>query len=131
MRKHSSDAGYDLVAVSKEVDELGCLVYGTGLAFEIPEGHVGLLFPRSSICEHGETLTNSVGVIDSNYRGEVKFKFRQYYDLNYVHSLKKEYQVGERVGQIIVLPYPEVEYELSETLSDSDRGEKGFGSTGK
>ena len=70
------DAGMDLVATSKEYDGDGNTVYGTGLAFEIPKEYVGLLFPRSSNAKTDLRLTNSVGVLDSGYRGEVMFKFR-------------------------------------------------------
>ena len=66
----------DLVAVSKSYDENLNVCYGTGLAFEIPEGYMGLVFPRSSISKKDLTLSNSVGVIDSGYRGEVFLKFR-------------------------------------------------------
>ena len=70
------DAGLDLTATSKSYDRHHNVVYGTGLAFEIPEGYVGLLFPRSSNFRYNVLLTNSVGVLDSGYRGEVMFKYR-------------------------------------------------------
>lgn len=118
------DAGMDLVAVSETWNEDNTMVtYGTGLAIEIPEGHVGLLFPRSSVSKTTLSLANCVGVIDSGYRGEVMFKFR-YLEEGMV------YDVGDRVGQIIIMPYPQVEFEEVEELSSSDRGESGFGSTG-
>ena len=74
------DAGMDLTAISKVYDEFGNTVYGTGLSIEIPENHVGLLFPRSSIANNVKVLTNSVGVLDSGYRCEIIFKliFRFY-----------------------------------------------------
>ena len=72
---HFGDAAVDLVAVRKWEDEHGNLCYGTGLAMEIPENHVGLLFPRSSVSKTNLRLCNSVGVIDSGYRGEIIFKF--------------------------------------------------------
>lgn len=118
------DAGLDLVAVSETWNEDNSMVtYGTGLAIEIPEGHVGLLFPRSSVSKTTLSLANCVGVIDSGYRGEVMFKFR-YLEEGMV------YDVGDRVGQIIIMPYPQIEFEEVEELSSSDRGEGGFGSTG-
>lgn len=120
---HDTDAGMDLTAVSKTYDANGNIVYGTGLAFEIPEGYMGLLFPRSSNSKQDLRLTNSVGVIDSGYRGEVTFKFRP----DGPHS----YEVGDRVGQIIIMPYPKIEFEEVESLSDSDRGTGGYGSTGR
>lgn len=120
------DAGCDLVAVSKNVDEWGNIEYGIGLAFEIPEGYVGLVFPRSSNCKKDLYLTNSVAVIDSGYRGEVRMKYRPTDNLD-----AREYEVGERVAQIIIMPYPHIEFEFSSELSDSERGTTGFGSSGK
>ena len=73
--KHG-DAGMDLTATSKSYDDHGNVVYGTGLAFEIPMGYVGYVFPRSSNAKKDLILSNSVGVIDSGYRGEVIFKFK-------------------------------------------------------
>lgn len=133
---HSTDAGMDLVATSKELDEYGNVVYGTGLAFEIPDGYVGLVFPRSSNCKKDLLLTNSVGVIDSGYRGEVTFKFRPHTEValdgisisNF--GTQAQYKVGERVGQIIIMPYPHIEFEEVEELGESDRGTGGYGSTG-
>lgn len=131
---HVSDAGMDLVAVSKKHDFDGNVVYGTGLAFEIPDGYVGLLFPRSSNAKKDLLLSNSVGVLDSGYRGEVTFKFRKQYsqfgDVLY-HDSVREYEIGDRIGQMIVLPYPRVEFEEVSELSESDRGTGGYGSTGK
>lgn len=119
------DAGMDLTAVSVE-DEYynGNVVYNTGLAFEIPEGYVGLLFPRSSNSKKGLLLSNSVGVIDSGYRGEVSFKFKV------LNSSMGVYKVGERIGQILIVPYPQIEFEEVEELSETERGTGGYGSTG-
>ena len=134
--KHG-DAGMDLTATSKSYDEHGNVVYGTGLAFEIPTGYVGLLFPRSSNTKKDLILGNSVGVIDSGYRGEVVFKFKaidtQYLQDGKLAFLKrdfmKEYNVGDRIGQIIIMPYPQIEFNLVDELSTTDRGVGGFGST--
>ena len=141
-KAHTTDAGFDLVATSMERDDDGCLVYGTGLAFEIPEGHVGLLFPRSSNAKKDLILTNSVGVIDSGYRGEVTMKFKP--ALLFVDNgiamrtttlncdiWNHYYKVGDRIGQLIIIPYPNVEFEESNELSSTDRGAGGYGSTGK
>lgn len=118
------DAGMDLTCISESWNEDNSMVtYDTGLAMEIPEGHVGLLFPRSSVSKTSLVLANSVGVIDSGYRGPIMFKFR-YPEEGMV------YDVGDRVGQIIILPYPQVEFEEVEELSNTERGEGGFGSTG-
>ena len=119
----AGDAGLDLTAVSKFSDEFGNICYGTGLAFEIPEGYVGLVFPRSSNSKKGLLLTNSVGVIDSGYRGEISFKFKCVGG--------ESYDVGDRVGQIIILPYPKIEFVEVEELSETDRGIGGYGSTGR
>lgn len=118
------DAGLDLVAVSRESFP-GYESYDTGLAFEIPKGHVGLIFPRSSITLKDLMLKNSVGLIDSNYRGSVSFRFQRLDDARYL------YEVGERVGQLIILPIPHIELVESKELSQSDRGAGGYGSTGK
>lgn len=121
------DAGLDLTATSVVTDEYGNVVYGTGLAIEIPYGYAGLLFPRSSNSKTDLYLTNHVGVVDSGYRGEIMFKYRP---LDGILN-SKIYQVGERVGQIVILPYPAVSFEEVEQLSDTERGEGGYGSTGK
>lgn len=150
--KHG-DAGMDLTATSKSYDEHGNVVYGTSLAFEIPAGHVGLLFPRSSNTKKDLILGNSVGVIDSGYRGEVVLKFKQTnkaadvlemvkYHIwkffnkksNYnkpmkFHNFTDLYNIGDRIGQIIIMPYPQIEFNLVDELSSTDRGVGGFGST--
>ena len=121
------DAGLDLTATSKELTnnpQYGYLEYGTGLAVEIPEGHVGLLFPRSSISNTGLILSNSVGVIDSGYRGEIKFRFKHI-------PGTADYNVGDRVGQLVILPYPSIETEEATELSSTERGDGGFGSSNK
>ena len=121
------DAAMDLYATRVDYDKYGNLVCYTGLAMEIPEGHVGLLFPRSSISKTALTLRNSVGVIDSGYRGEVMLKFDREDRLVTDDCL---YHVGDRVGQIMIMPYPQVQFEEAVELSDTDRGTGGFGSTG-
>ena len=124
----SGDAGMDMHTIAQgEADEYGNMVYKTGLAFEIPDGHVGLIYPRSSVSKTPHSLRNHVGVIDSGYRGEIIFKF------GWVESSSIETQVynkGDRIGQIMIIPYPKVEFVESEELSDTDRGSGGFGSTG-
>lgn len=132
---HDSDAGLDMVATTKRYDSEGNVVFGTGIAVEIPGGFVGLIFPRSSISRKSLSLSNCVGVIDSGYRGEITFKFKKLYDYSYgsglVHNVSSEYNVGERIGQMIIIPYPKVVIEESDSLSESERGEGGYGSTGK
>ena len=121
------DAGLDLTATSIVNDENGNVVYGTGLAIEIPHGYVGLLFPRSSNSKTDLYLTNHVGVVDSGYRGEIMFKYRPLEALEDA----KIYDIGERVGQIMIIPYPTVTFEEVDELSTTERGEDGYGSTGK
>lgn len=120
------DAGLDLTATSKWYDTDGNVCYGTGLAFEIPTGYVGLLFPRSSNAKKTLLLSNSVGVLDSGYRGEVTFKFKNLED-----EWSEEYNIGDRIGQIIILPYPQVNFIEAEELSETERGDGGYGSSGK
>lgn len=121
-KAHATDAGFDLYATSCHYDN-GVVVYGTGIAVEIPQGYVGLVFPRSSIVNTNLTLSNSVGVIDSGYRGEIMAKFRK--------GGSTTYKVGDRIAQLIIIPYPEVELEEVDELSESDRGVGGYGSTGR
>lgn len=128
-KAHASDAGWDLVAVSRKWDSDGAVVYGTGLAMEIPEGYVGLVFPRSSVAKKDLVLSNCVGVIDSGYRGEVMAKFKLL-DPLVGHDEYHWYNVGDRIAQIVIMRLPEVEMVESEDLSESDRGEGGFGSSG-
>ena len=133
------DAGMDLVATSIISDTPTHITYGTGLAMEIPEGFVGLVFPRSSIRKTTLALSNSVGVVDSGYRGELQATFNklngseQFYDeVKATTGLSNTlYSVGDRIAQIIILPYPKIEIEEVEELSNTERGEGGFGSTGK
>jgi dUTP pyrophosphatase len=114
----------DLVCASKESDDFGNTVFDTGLAFEIPPGYVGLVYPRSSICKTMHQLRNCVGVIDSGYRGTVKLAFWGGRDA------ASSYSEGDRIGQIMILPYPTIEFEEAEELSLTDRNTAGFGSTG-
>jgi dUTP pyrophosphatase len=126
------DAGMDLTATSfrvvfgsNGVNGVSYLEYGTGISIEIPEGYVGLVFPRSSISETCLILSNSVGVIDSGYRGEIKARFR--YDGS---GSTNAYASGERIAQLIIIPYPQIEFEEVQELQDSERGTGGYGSTG-
>jgi dUTP pyrophosphatase len=118
-------AGLDLQAVAIHTDGEQ-VIYYTGLGVEIPEGHVGLLTPRSSIYKTTLTLVNGVGVIDSDYRGELILRF---------WSLDAErpnhYVVGDRIGQLVIVPLPRFEIVETDNLSDTARGHGGFGSTGR
>ena len=131
----TGDAGMDLVAVTKSYDCDGNIVYGTGLAFEIPEGYVGLVFPRSSLSRLDIALSNCVGVIDSGYRGEVTVKFKPAMLFNReqrpIILNNRSYEVGERVAQIIIIPYPQITFIEADELSETERGTGGYGSSGK
>jgi len=125
------DVGMDINATSKTKDSMGNIVYGTGLAFEIPDEHFMMLVPRSSIAKTDLLLTNSCGIIDSGYRGEVSFKFLAATRINMYQGGHVEYEIGDRIGQAIILPYPTIHFVEVDELSDSERGTGGFGSTGK
>jgi dUTP pyrophosphatase len=146
------DAGLDLASISKTYKD-SFIEYGTGIAVEIPYGYVGLVFPRSSITKtaSGVSLKNSVGIIDSGYRGEIMLRFeipteKSVWDgesefvtwkdgetgplSNSENNLLKTPSIGERIGQLMIIPYPQIQLEEVDELSSTDRGEGGFGSTG-
>ena len=133
------DAGMDVIATSIISDTPTQITYGLGIALEIPKGFVGLVFPRSSIRKTGLQLSNSVGVIDSGYRGELQATFNKLfggesmYDEMKVKEIQPNdfYKVGDRVAQIMIIPHPPIEFEEADELSDTERGDGGFGSTGK
>ena len=152
-KAHSNDACYDMWAVSKK-ETPQYIQYGTGIALEIPDGWVGLIFPRSSITKEDLMLKNSVGVIDAGYRGEVCFRFtkiandtwkrerrtgggvfggaqQEIIDIVSPERPLDIYRTGDKIGQIMFIKLPEVELELVDELDDSTRGEGGYGSTGK
>jgi dUTP pyrophosphatase len=133
------DAGMDVIATSIISDTPTQITYGLGIALEIPNGFVGLVFPRSSIRKTGLQLSNSVGVIDSGYRGELQATFNKLfggeamYDEMKVKEIQPNdfYKVGDRVAQIMIIPHPPIEFDVVDELSDTERGDGGFGSTGK
>ena len=129
-KSHTSDAGFDLTALDSGTwdETYTYLEYRTGIAVEIPAGHVGLIFMRSSISKVNQILSNAVGVIDSGYRGGIKFRFS---DTEGWGNQLNRYEKGDRIGQLIILPIPHIEMVESDNLSESDRGNGGFGSTGK
>ena len=124
----SGDAGMDLVATSIISETDTQITFGIGLALEIPKGFVGLIFPRSSVRKTRLMLSNCVGVVDSGYRGELQATFNK---VNQNSIADNDYKVGDRIAQIMIIPHPEVEFEEADELSDTERGEGGFGSTGK
>lgn len=129
IRAHEGDAGVDLTCTSidpvlNEAKQI-VYVYHTDLAVEIPEGFVGLIFPRSSIYKKSLRQSNSVGVIDSGYRGELIVTFNPTTDV-----VPAIYQPGERFAQLVVVPIAQYEVEEATELSETERAEDGFGSTG-
>ena len=129
-KAHADDAGFDLVAVSGGwAEEEKLYVYHTGLAFEIPEGYVGLVFPRSSVAKKDLILSNCVGVIDAGYRGEVSANF----GLAQRPMMRGDliYHAGDRICQIVFVKLPDVQLVESDELSASERGEGGYGSSGR
>lgn len=135
----NGDAGLDLTVTSIEKETSKDITYGFGIAMEIPVGYVGLIFPRSSVRKQDLLLTNSVGVIDSGYRGEIQATFKK---TNTVRTtpiryggrnapLRNDvYNLGDRGAQIIILPYPQIKFVETQELSDTERNDGGFGSTG-
>lgn len=126
--KHDGDAGADLRA---HIDEPLTIQPGesawvpTGVRLAIPDGHVGLQFPRSGLgCNHGICLANGTGVIDSGYRGEVRAKL-----LN-LGSEPFTVNPGDRICQLVILPYTKAKFWTVVELGESDRGTDGYGSTG-
>ena len=127
VKAHADDAGLDLTATSvKATDKY--IEYGTGLAVSIPKGYVGLLFPRSSISNSDLSLANSVGVVDAGYFGEIKLRFKKIGLTDpYFSAL---YNVGDRIGQLIIMPIPAVTFDEVSDLGNSERAIGGFGSSG-
>ena len=143
------DAGFDLYCTSIE-ETPDYIQYNTGIAVEIPEGYVGLVFPRSSVTKYDLMLKNSTGIIDASYRGEImcrfakvvnesikKYKLKTFsdsdqygIDLGSVKRELKEYYIGDRVAQIVFLKLPKITLIEAQELSDTERGEGGFGHTG-
>lgn len=117
-------AGFDLTAVSLKVTET-TLKYDTGIAVEIPPGYVGLVFPRSSVCKTGLSLANGVGVIDQDFRGSISLVFYK------GAELIEAYSYGDRIGQLLIVPIPAVEFMEVDELSETERGAGGYGSTGR
>lgn len=121
----NGDAGMDLTITSVISETDIDITYGFGIGMEIPAGFVGLVFPRSSVRKYDLSLTNCVGVIDSGYRGEIQATFKK------THKGERKYNVGDRAAQIMLLAYPKIDFIETDVLNETDRGDGGFGSTGK
>lgn len=128
-RKTPGSAGYDLCACiggDFTINPGELAIFPTGLAAEIPQGCAGLIFTRSGLgVKHGVAVSNGVGVIDSDYRGEIHVGLRNSGPVPY--TIKP----GERIAQLIIMPVCLPELEPAEELSETSRGADGFGSTGK
>ena len=133
VRATDGSAGYDLFAVQVDYLPLCLLLCHSGIAVEIPRGYVGLLFPRSSIVKIEQRMSNAVGVIDSDYRGEITgvFDIRSTYSEDGFPRTPTVYRPGERFAQLVIVPIPDVEYIEVEELSETERGAGGYGSTGR
>lgn len=153
------DMGMDLTAIAMEYDaDMDCYIYHTGLAFELPEGYGMLLFPRSSNRKTEAYMTNHVGILDSGYRGELLICYKNRTSSKITNAIKilfsniksivnkcfgkirlnlpnpaneAPYEVGNKIAQLVIIPYPFIEFIESDELSKSERGEGGHGSTGK
>lgn len=123
-KKYNQDACFDLYALNNGIEKENYIQYYTGIAIDIPKGYVGLVYPRSSITKMDLMLKNSVGVIDSGYQDEIIFRFQKFGN--------NIYQKGDRIGQIMIVPIPQIELnEVNEFENKSERGKGKFGSTGK
>ncbi len=151
----SGSAGLDLYALKKTIDtENETVIYDTGVSVEIPQGYVGLLFPRSSVYKKDVRLANCVGVIDSDYRGTIKFIYDKFTYTDYdkiskgwkaIKGLFKwgiryfiddeipgiEYNIDDKVGQLVIVPIPKVTLKRVDNLNSTERGTKGFGEADK
>jgi dUTP pyrophosphatase len=143
-KKTGGSAGFDLYAAEIDTSRLKDfqVLYRTGIAIEIPEGYAGIIYPRSSIRDMYLNLTNSVGVIDSDYRGEITFTFNYLGSMHTTGGYEKKYEIpeylkhkiykiGDRIGQLVVMPVPLVYYEEVDELDPTSRGSEGHGSTGR
>ena len=126
-RSRNGDAGYDLRATDRvSIPQEGRRLVGTGIAVALPEGVAGLVTPRSGLAiEHGLTLLNAPGLIDPNYRGEIKVILHNTSERRYT------VEIGDRIAQLLLVPYWAPELEVVDALPESERGAGGFGSSGR
>lgn len=124
---YNGDAGVDLRSVERIVlKPQERAMVATGLAIALPEGYAGFILPRSGLAaKHGISIVNAPGLIDSNYRGELKVIL-----LNTDPDNSFTIEIGDRIAQLIVMPVPTINFEQVEELTESQRGESGFGSSG-
>ena len=128
-KAHDTDAGFDLYVHDFSIEWAAgssrIVAYRAGIAIEIPPGYFGMLVPRSSVYATSQVLSNSVGIIDAGYRGEIIGRFM------WPYRVAIEYKRRERFAQLLILPLPAVELVEADELSPSQRGQGGFGSSGK
>jgi dUTP pyrophosphatase len=128
VQAYDGDAGFDLISV--EAAELGPgerASLGCGIAIELPEGTCGLVLPRSGLArDHGVTVVNSPGLVDSGYRGELRVTL-----LNTDRSATFAVEPGMRIAQLVVVALPQIAVIVRDELAASARGEQGFGSSGR
>lgn len=126
-RAHDTDAGFDLAsAEAVEIPAGGRALVGTGLRVALPAGSVGLVCPRSGLAaKHGVTVLNGPGIVDAGYRGEIKVALHN-------TDLDRPFPIapGDRIAQLVVMPFLAPVLEPVEDLDDTDRAHRGFGSSG-
>lgn len=143
-KAHKDDAGFDIwgkaipsnILPKWNLTTSSCVVFSTGIAIEIPKGYVGFIKPRSGLSAWGIDIL--AGVVDSSYRGELLvitndkvFDIQEIIPKGWALMENLEEVPLVKIAQLVILPVPEFEVEVVEELSDTERGEKGFGSTGK
>lgn len=131
VKAYDNDAGFDVFAYSdgEYNSQYGYFEYDLGLKFEIPDGYQISIRPRSSISNYALLLCNTPGTIDAGYRGVVKLRFKFLHGA--VGSTTQKYKKGDKIAQLIIEPVVQMKMIEVESISDSQRGDKGFGSTGK
>jgi dUTP pyrophosphatase len=127
-RAYEGDAGFDLVSIeAAELAPGARASLGCGIAIELPDGTCGLVLPRSGLArDHGVTVVNSPGLVDSGYRGELRVTL-----LNTDRSESFQVEAGMRIAQLVVVALPQVAVTVRDALAASARGEQGFGSSGR
>jgi len=126
-RTRRGDAGYDLRAIERiSIPQAGTRLIGTGIAIALPDGVAGLVTPRSGLAiDHGLTMLNAPGLIDPNYRGEIKVILHSTAERRYT------VEIGDRVAQLLLTPYWAPDLQVVDQLETTGRGASGFGSSGR
>lgn len=144
-KAHPTDAGFDMVATKVNMTD-DYIEYETDIAIKLPSGYCAMLFPRSSNSNKDLVLSNSVGIVDENYVGPIKWRFKRVrkptklgisrikflrwvYNIEIKHPELTIYNVGDKIGQMVIIPVYPVEFKEVDKLPETDRGEGGFGST--